>query len=423
MFNNRTLAVIKRELRERLFSKTFIYMTILLPVFMFGIIGIQALLFTYEGDEALNLVLVTESENLTNKFENVFSESDRVKEGKYKIKYETVDTQAFNSFLETKRDDLTKEKLTGIIYVPASALKDKSVKYYSKTPQNQMLIENLSGTINRVLIDYYFSEKNLSTEDLNFARTRVDFTAFKVSLGEEEISEQGYGNLILSYLFTFLLYISLLMMGQMVLQSVIEEKANRIVEIILSSVSPGELLSGKIIGSAVTGALQMTIWLIPVMLVISTTWFVLPPEITFSITLGHVFYMLLNFFVGLITFLGLFAMVGSIFDNPQDAQSGLWPVMMLIIIPFFIAFSLIQNPNSPIGSIAAFVPFSSIMVMPAKMTISEVPVWQLGLSLLINIITIILIFPLAGKIYRVGILTTGKKPKWSEVIKWLKYKY
>jgi ABC-2 type transport system permease protein len=116
-------------------------------------------------------------------------------------------------------------------------------------------------------------------------------------------------------------------------------------------------------------------------------------------------------------------MMGAIFDNPQDAQSGMWPVMMLIIIPFLIAISMMQNPNSPIANITALLPFTSVMVMPVKMTLIEVPLWQLGFSILVNIATIFLVFPIAGKIYRIGILRTGKKPKWSEVVKWLKYKY
>lgn len=212
-------------------------------------------------------------------------------------------------------------------------------------------------------------------------------------------------------------------MGQIIMQSVIEEKTSRIVEVILSSVSPKELMTGKVLGSAITGVLQMAIWLTPVIFVISTTWFALPPEVTFNITMGQIVFLLVNFFFGLLIFLGLFAVVGSIFDNPQDAQSGLWPVMILIIFPFFIAISLIENPNSGYADIASMAPLSNIIVMPAKMTMVDVPLWKLVFTVFVNIATLFAIFPVAGKIYRVGILITGKKPKWSEVIKWLKYKY
>jgi len=207
------------------------------------------------------------------------------------------------------------------------------------------------------------------------------------------------------------------------LQSVIEEKSNRIVEVILSSVGPKELMMGKIIGAGLTALIQMAIWLSPIILVISTSWFALPADLTFSITINHILYLMVNFALGLLIFLSLFAMMGAIFDNPQDAQSGMWPVMLLIIIPFLMALSMMENPNSPIANVAALLPFTSIMIMPIKMTVVDVPIWQLILCIVVNTATLFAIFPVVGKIYRVGILRTGKKPKWSEVIKWLKYKY
>jgi len=119
---------------------------------------------------------------------------------------------------------------------------------------------------------------------------------------------------------------------------------------------------------------------------------------------------------------GLFATVGSIFDNSQDAQSGVWPLMMLIIFPFLIAISLQSNPQSSIAKITSLLPFTSLLVMPARLTLVQVPMLELIASIVINLAVLFAIFPLAGKIYRVGILVTGKKPKWSEVRKWLAMK-
>ena len=421
MFNHRTLAVIKRELREKVLSKTFIFSTILLPVLMFGILGIQALIMTYEGDNNTKIEIISETNELTSRFYELDSLSF-VKNGSYTFIYKTMSKQQFEEYIKEIKSEIVNDKLTGIIYVPETALADKKIEYYSKTPKNFTVTEKIDGPINKILIDAYFSGKNLSDEELSFARKSINFTGFKVS-EEEEIEEEGYGNLVLAYLFSFLLYISLLMSGSMTMQSVIEEKNNRIVEVLLSSVSSRELMAGKILGASITGVLQMAIWLSPVFVLVSTTLFVLPPELTINITYGQIFYLLFNFFLGLITFIGLFATVGSIFENSQEAQSGMWPVMLLIIIPFFIALSMMKNPTNPIAEISSLAPFASIIVMPAKMTLVDVPLWQFILSIIINIATILLLFPLAGKIYRVGILRTGKKPKWSEVVKWLKYKY
>ncbi len=422
MFNYRILGLLKRELREKLLSKTFIIMTIAIPALMILILGMQALLFSYEGDQNTKLELVTESSGLTQNFQTEFNQLSFVKDGKYSFNYLTKSKEEFDEYLNEKKPDILNEKLTGIIFISDSAKSTKNVKYYSKTPNNPTITGKLGGYINKVLVNNYFKDKDLSENDLNFARSRVDFEGFKISKGQE-IEKAGYGNMILSYLFTFLLYISLIMMGQMTMQSVMEEKNSRIVEVLLSSVNSKELMTGKIFGASITGVLQMAVWLIPVILVSSTTIFLLPEEFLFSITAEQFVYLLFNYFLGLMTFLGLFAMIGSIFENAQEAQSGMWPVLMLILIPFFIAISLMRNPTSPIAIIASMFPFANIIVMPARMTLTDVPIWQFVLSIVVSILTIIALFPMAGKIFRVGILRTGKKPSWREVVKWLKYKY
>jgi ABC-2 type transport system permease protein len=421
MFNYRTLSIIKRELREKLFSKTFIFMTILLPVLMFGLIGFQTLLVSYEGDVNIKLEVITETEMLTSELENEFKTRSFVKDSSYNITYKTLSEEKFADHLTSRNEDLVSEELTGIIFIPENALSDKKIGYYSKTPKNISLIRRVSPAINQVLVKSFFEGRDITETELTYAGSNVDFTEYKISKGDK-VEEEGVGNLILAYIFAFLLYISLLVMGSMTMQSVIQEKSNRIVEVLLSSVSSKELMTGKILGASITGVMQMAIWLLPIVALISTTWFVLPAKFVLDISLYHVLYLLLNFFIGLITFLGLFATIGSIFENAQEAQSGMWPIMMMIIIPFFIALSMVQNPANPIAEISSMLPFASIMVMPVKMTLVDVKLWQFILSIIVNIATIILIFPAAGKIFRIGILSTGKKPSWTEVAKWLRYK-
>ena len=420
MFNYRTLAIIKRELREKLMSKSFIIMTILLPIFMFGIIGVQTLLVTYEGDAGSKIHIVAPTGEILQEVTEYISDEEFVRNGSYKVDY--FMSENIEEYVNKNRAKLVNEELNGIIFIPESAVRDKKIQYFTKSPNNRTIPDKLSTPINKYLIDKYFGTKNLTKEELDFARMSVDIAGFKVS-EKAEFEEQGYGNLILAYVFMFLLYISLLMMGSMTMQSVQEEKNSKIVEVILSSVSSKELLTGKILGAAITGVIQMGIWLLPVITIISTTWFVLPPEATFDITYGHLIYFLLNFFLGLVIFLGLFATVGSMFENAQEAQSGMWPVMLLIMIPFFIALSMMKNPNNPIAEAASFLPFATVMVMPGKFVLTDIPIWQLAASTLVNILTILLIFPLAGKIFRVGVLRSGKKPSLADIIKWIKYKY
>lgn len=422
MFNKKTLTIIKRELQAKLLSRSFILMTVLVPIFLFGIIGLQTLFVNIEGDENTSLKIFTEDISLNAELEKNFAESDAVKNDKYKISIETINQNELDNILKNYKEDLLNNKITGIVFISNEAMNNKEVKYYSKNPSSYSIFNKIGGTINTVLINKYFFDRNFSEEEISFARKNVDFKGFRVSK-DEGIEEEGYGNQILAYLFTFLLYFSLLFLGSMVMRSVVEEKNNRIVEILLSSVNAKELMSGKILGNSITGLVQMFIWLIPVMLLISTSWFVLPKEFTIGVSSFHIIYFLINYFIGLLTFLGLFAAVGAIFDNDQDAQAGMWPVMLLIMIPFFMSFSLRNNPDNTLGLISSMAPFSSIIIMPARMTLTDIPLWQFAVAVAINIIFVLLIFKIAGKIYRIGILTTGKKPSWTEVVKWMKLDY
>lgn len=422
MFSKKLFSIIKRELREKLMSKTFIISTLLLPVFMFGIIGIQSALISYGGDEGTTVEIVTDSELLTEKFSTFIDELEFVKDSSYVISYYTLELRDIDEYIDVKRLELSNGNLSGLIYIPSSSLTDKQIIYYSNTPSNHAITERLDGHINKVLLDEYFKDKDISEDELAFVRKRVDIKSFKVS-EEEDVETEGIGNQILAFIFTFMLYISLMMMGQMTMQSVLEEKSSKIVEILLSSVNSKELMSGKIIGTAIMGAIQMIIWLSPAIVLVTTAWFALPSELTVDITIVHLIYFIFNYFLGLLIYLGLFAAVGAIFDNTQEAQSGVWPIMLLIMIPFFISLSLMRNPTNPIGEIASLIPFATIIVMPARITSVDIPAWQIVFSILINFATILILYPIAGKIYRIGILRTGKKPKWSEVIKWVKYKY
>jgi len=422
MFSRRTIAILKRELREKLMSRTFIIMTILLPLFMIGILAFQTFLYSYEGDSNTNLIIVTESDSLKAEMQKEFEQLPFVKSGYYKINFESMNNTELDKYINTHKSELLSETLTGLIFVSDSAMFTKQVEYFSKNPTNRTLFDKVRPTINNVLVTNYFRGKDISEEDISYARQNVGFNNFRIS-SEKSVEEEGAGTVIVAFLFTFLLYFSLIFTGQMMMRSVVAEKSNRIVEILLSSANSKELMTGKIVGTSITGLIQMAIWLLPVILLVTTAWFTLPPEFTLKLNMFQVGYFLLNYFIGLITFMGLFTSVGAIFDNEQDTQSGMWPIMMLIMIPFFIAIAMLENSSNSIARIASMLPFASIIVMPARMVLSEIPVWQFVVSFIVNIATMVLLFPLAGKVYRVGILMSGKKPKWSEVAKWLRYKY
>ena len=394
-------------------------MTVSVPLFMLLIFGLQMLIMLYQGDKGTRIELITQSESLTDSCRKYLTKLDFIKDESYIISYNTLPKKSLKDHIEGRKKEILSGKLNGIIYVPSTALEDKEVEYYSKTPNNAAVFQKLNNHINEVLIDQYFSGKELTDEELKFARMGVKFNGFKVT-EKDELEEEGAGNTILAVLFSFLIYMSLLFSGGMTFNSVLEEKSSKVVEVLLSSVSSRELMTGKIIGCTITVFAQMVIWLLPVFILVTTTWIILPKWLVIDINYGPLIYFLINFLLACLIFQGLYATVGAIFDNPQEAQSGIFPIIMLIMIPFFLSFTILRNPNSQLAVVSSYIPFATIFVMPLRFTIVDMPVWKLILSQLINVATLMLIFPLAGKIYRIGILRTGTKPTLREVFRWLK---
>lgn len=419
MLNRRTLAIVKREVKAKLFSKSFIFMTFLVPLFMFIIFSVQYFIQSMSGEERSDIIIVSESDDILNKVQNEIFSTQDFKTGGLTSRTEKVDLNNFDKKLDDFKSDLVDQRITGIVYIPGSSLQTKEIRYYSSNPNNSSLFYKIKPSINKALVEIYFSGKQLTPEEIKFARKDVDINGFRIS-SDKEVAKEGYGNKIAMILFSFLLYMALLFSGSMTMNAVVEEKNSKIVEVLLSSASSTELMIGKIIGTAITQVIQMGIWLSPVVLLLTTSWFFIPPEFMPQMSLGYIFYFLFNYSLALITYIAIYATVGAIFDNPQDAQAGVWPIMMLIMIPFFIALSIESNAQTTLVIIASLLPFSSLIVMPARLLLVDVPFWHILISCLINVSVLVLIFKLAGKIYRVGILITGKKPKWSEVVQWLK---
>ena len=419
MLNRRTLAIIKRELRMKLFSKSFILMTLLVPLFMIIIFSVQYFVQSMSEEQRSDIIIISDSDEILNKVQNEIFQTDHFKSGDLTSRTEKTDLNGFKQKLNEVKSDLIAQRITGVVFIPSTSLQSKEIEYYSSNPNNSSLFYKIKPSINKALVEIYFSGKQLTQDEIKFARKDVEINGFRIS-SDEKVEQEGYGNRIALFLFSFLLYFALIFSGAMTMNAVVEEKSNKIVEVLLSSASSTELMAGKIFGTVIVELIQMVIWLSPVVLLITTSWFFIPPEFMPQMGIGYILYFLFNYGLALTTYVALYATVGAIFDNPQDAQSGVWPLLMLIMIPFFIAISLQSNAQTSFAVISSLFPFASLIVMPARMILVEVPWWQILLSSLINIILLIGIFKLAGKIYRIGILLTGKKPKWSEVIRWLK---
>ena len=425
MFNYRTKAILKREIREQIFTKKFVIMTLSFPLIMLLMIGLQAFIVTFGGDEKSNLHILNESAEFQTIVQNRFddSDSDFDDESLFQLHYELSASDDVETYIDDHREALLDDEITGVVFIPDSAYEDKQVYYYSINPANQNLQGRLREYLNQAFVGNYFNELNLDTSAIEYARSNIDVEGIRVTENDLGSSAENLGNLIVAGILSFLMYMSLLMMGPMVMGVVNEEKTNRVVEVLLSSVTPTELMFAKVMGTAISGLTQMAIWIAPLILLALGA---LPAIAMFGglelqVEGFSIFYFLLNYLLSLLIFLSIFAAFGAMFDTPQDAQNMMTPVIFMIIIPFFVAMSMVRNPANILAEVCSMLPFFSLIIMPARMTLIDVPMWQMLVAIVVNVATFYYCIQFGAKIYRVTILMTGKKPGWKEMIKWLRY--
>ncbi len=421
MINYRTKAIVKREVIQQIFSKRFIFATLSLPVFLLIIFGVQFLFMSFEGGGD-TLRIFAEEQGTLDLLQSQLDEIENNNPTELQVAYQQSSRNELDIFIEENRASILEGDISGVLFVPATALDDKEVLFYSNNAGNQVLLNRIRTLVNDVVLNAYINSRNMDDDIIEFVRMNVSVQSLRITeTGTTDGDASGQQGVAI--FFNILLYLSLLMVAAPAMAAVNEEKVSRVVEVVLSSVSPSELMAGKIVGSAIAGFTQMFIWLSPVVLVASGS---VPLLLAFSdldiqLSFFMLLYFLLNYLIGVLTFLSIFSAFGAMFDNPQDAQSSMFPVMLLIIVPFFLAFSVVNNPTSMLGIVGSLLPFFSILVMPARMVLIDVPFWQFAMAVLVNLATLYFVVVLCGKIYRFTILMTGKSPSWKEIYKWMRY--
>lgn len=420
MFNYRSKAIIKREIRQQIFTKKFVIMTLALPLFIILVGALQFFITTFDREERSALHIINESTAFQQLLQDQLPDTELSDAALYELDFRQLAAADIEAHVDAQREALMNGSLTGIVWIPDSAREDKKLTYYSANPANLVLQGRLRELVNRTVVGDYFDALGIERSAIEFARTDVTVEGVRVS--SEGNSDMNVGNLVVAFALTTMIYMSLLSMGPAVMAAVNEEKTNRIVEVLLSAVTPQELIYGKIVGTAAAGLVQMVIWISPLILIslVSLPALVMMDLPSVDLDLFTILYFLVNYLMGVITFLAIFAAFGAMFDTPQDAQGSMMPVMMLIIVPFLLAFTMLRNPANVLAEVASMLPFATILVMPARMTLIDVPLWQTAVAFVVNLLTIWCCIRAGAKIYRLTILITGKRPAWADIWRWLR---
>ncbi len=428
---NKTFIVAKNEFMKRVKTRWFVFTTLLGPIVLVGFFTVIGFATTsaIEGGES-TIVVLDQTERIAG------SLSDP--EGDLTFTISDADE-------ETLRQQVLDGEYSGYLVLPAGLVDGEgSARYYSTEGGGVSSFNfDLRNIIRNTVRTLRLEDQKVSNEVFEIINAGVPLDTIKLSdEGEEQGSSAAYA--IVGGIMGFLIYISMLVYGSVVMQGVIQEKMNRVVEVIVSSVRPFQLLMGKVLGIGAMGLVQMTFWagLIAagtmgsgaiISLFVDPANMDLPDTATQTEILDAVgfqvpdlgpevfVFFVIYFLLGYLLFSTLFAGIGSAVEQQQDAQSLMLPIMMPIIISIVFLQAVIEAPNSGLSVALSLIPFTSPIPMVVRVAMIDVPIWQLGLSLLLLTGTFVGAVWVSSRIYRVGILSYGKKPSLREIMKWMRY--
>jgi len=372
--------------------------------------------------------------------------SDTTSSTKYRILNNIDLTQA--------RVDVEEQEHYGLLYIPrvdSVSQLEKSVKFYSKDTPSLTLIGDLESKIGKRLTNINYKNKGIDIEKIERAKVSIEINQESYT-GEKTSKFSGGLKLVFGMVSGYLLFMFIIIYGNMIMRSIIEEKTSRIIEVIISSVKPMQLMLGKIFGTSLAGITQFVIWVIVlgILTTILTVVFnvdmsamqgsqqvlmqetMMNGDMNDKIAMGlyeldklpiiNLIVMFLLFFIGgFLLYSSLYAAIGAAVDNETDTQQFMMPIMVPLILAVYVGgFTVLEAPHGTVAQVFSFIPFTSPVVMLMRIPFG-VPMWQQILSVVLLFATFIGTVWFAAKIYRVGILMYGKKPSYKEIYKWLKY--
>ena len=437
---NKIGIIIAREFNERVRKKSFIITTLLMPLLMIGLMAAPTLMMLFAKGEQKELLVIDESQIVAPQLE---SNDDVIF---------TPTTQT----LEQARQD---QSVFGVLWIGEDIVeKPAQAQLYTNSSSSLSLEENIASRIEDVIEHERLSRYNIDNLEqiMRDVEASVTLTTFRndqtSESGQAEEATSSFIAYMLGLVLGMMLYMFLIIYGSMVMTSVIEEKGSRILDVLVSSVSPFQLMMGKILGVASVAVTQVVIWGVLVCGIGAAVLPSLMPEdvmqtveavqagsitsteagldadmlsaLSFATNTGKLVmmfvYLLLFLLGGFLFYSAMFAAVGSAVDSVQDANQLQTPITVPIILALILAMSVTNDPNSAIAFWGSIIPFTSPVVMMARIPF-DIPEWQIWLSLALLFVSVVGMAWVAGKVYRVGIFMHGKKPTFKDLYKWFKY--
>lgn len=426
--------IIKREYLSRVKKKSFLLVTFLVPILIVGIWGGGIYLATHDSDTISSVTVVDDS----GLFQDALTSSATLT---YQFAGDSI-----NALKQSLAQNQAKDHY--LLLIPKDILKHQRVEMYASSKFNLFIQEKIHDQLNEVIRIQQLKQEGIDAQTIDAIKPNVHISSKELTQEGEKDSSTGAA-MGISMASSILIYLTLFIYGAQVMRGVIEEKNNRIVEIVISSVRPFELMLGKIIGIGLVGLTQFLLWIV---LFIGLTT-VLAGSMDMqdvqniqnmsqganpgmqagfmqdmqtaigSLDLVYIIGCFLFFFLGgYILYSALFAMVGSAVDNETETQQFMFPITLPLLFTYMMSFSvLLKAPHGTLAFWLSMIPFTSPIAMMVRIPYG-VPTWELLLSMALLIAGFLLTTYVAARIYRVGILMYGKKASYKELIKWFRYK-
>jgi ABC-2 type transport system permease protein len=413
----RLLAILRREYVERIRSKAFLIGTLLGPLLMAAFTIVPSALMATQRGKPLRVAVLDASGALQETVEKALREQ-RVS-GEVRFLVEPAEAGTPEGERARLRAAVLEGRLDGYLYLPSDTLARSEAEYYGKNVSNVMDLGLLDSAVEDALIAFRLAGAGLPEDRVHDVLRRLELKTIRLSESGER--EDRGGSFFLSMILLMTLYSTVAMWGGALMNGVIEEKTNRVVEVMLSSVSPVQLFAGKLLGVGAVGLTQFLVW---ASCVAALSFFGAHAAAASNLKLPELQPVVLGLFVvffllGYFLYGAMYAAVGAAVNSQQEAQSLVFPVMMPLIVGIMLFPMVLSSPDSPLSTALSMVPFWTPLLMFLRVSALMPPVWQVALSIVLTLATIVLFNWAAARVYRVGILMHGKRPTFPEILKWI----
>ncbi len=417
--------IVKREYVTRVRTKWFLVATIGLPLLTVGMFAFSFIMAARGTGHTLKIAVLDERGGLANLVEQGLKEKLPNGEPAFRVVKTLERPAAGIKAREELRSEVQGGQLDGYLVVPQDLGPKASAEFHTKNPGDLTRIGSLRHAVSDAVVARRLEQRGIFLEDLGRVITGVDVKTIKV--GEEGETEEKGQTFLVAIIVASLLYATLIVYGVATMRSVLEEKTTRIIEILVSSVRPFQLLAGKILGVAAVALTQYLIWITTAGVVGAygvTIASALRPGMAmpdFHFQGALLAYLIVFFLAGYLLYASLFAAVGAMVSSEQEAQQAQTPLTLIIVLSFLLFNVILRNPNSQMSIVLSVIPFFSPILMVLRIAMQTPPFWQIGLALALSGLTTLGVVKLSAKIYRVGILMYGKRPSLIELMRWLRY--